>query len=73
LRSLLHVIENRKDMSYLEKVKKLFDGKLPKSFKLHMHYMEFKPNEEEAAAELFFRVLMGSSKDKKKAKQLGLI
>jgi hypothetical protein len=61
-------------MSYLEKVKKLFDGKLPKSFKLHMHYMEYKPNEREEAAQDFFNLLVQSDPlDKKKAKQLGLI
>ena len=32
-------------MSFLDKIKKLHGGKLPKSFELHMKYMEFKPIE----------------------------
>ncbi|MCZ2393287.1 MAG: hypothetical protein LC105_05485 [Chitinophagales bacterium] len=60
-------------MSYLEKVKKMFDGKLPKSFFLHMKYGEYHPNEKEEAAKYFFRVLMTDKDDKRKAKSLGLI
>ncbi|MBW7868867.1 MAG: hypothetical protein H3C31_11130 [Brumimicrobium sp.] len=60
-------------MSYIEKVKKLFGGQLPKSFKIHMKHGEFKPSEKEDAAESFFKVLMTDKDDKKKAKELGLI
>lgn len=60
-------------MSFLEKIKKLHGGKLPKSFKLHMKYMEFKPSETENAAKSFFRILMTDDEEKKKAKELGLI
>lgn len=60
-------------MSYLDKVKKLFNGETPKSFSLWMKYGEFKPNEKELAAESFFKVLMKDKDDKKKAKKLGLI
>lgn len=55
-------------MTYLEKVKKLFGGKLPKSFSLHMKYGEFNPSEKEAAAESFFKVLMTDKDEKKKQK-----
>jgi len=60
-------------MSYIDKVKKLFDGKLPKSFSIHMKHMLFQPNEKEEAAELFFRILMHDKDEKKKAKELGLL
>lgn len=60
-------------MTYLDKVKKLFNGRLPKSFSLHMKYGEFKPSEKEEAAETFFQVLMTDKDDKMKAKKLGLI
>lgn len=60
-------------MSYVEKVKKLFGGKMPKSFKIHMKHGEFKPSEKESAAESFFKVLMNDKDDKEKAKKLGLI
>lgn len=60
-------------MSYLEKVKKLFDGKLPESFKLHMKYGEYKPSQREEAAKLFFELLVRDGEDRKKAKKLGLI
>ena len=60
-------------MSYLDKVEKLFDGKLPKSFSIHMKHMLFKSNEKEEAAELFFRILMHDKDERKKAKELGLL
>jgi hypothetical protein len=53
-------------MSYIDKVKKLFDGKLPKSFSLHMKYGEYLPEEKEEAAQVFFKVLMHDKDDKKK-------
>lgn len=60
-------------MSYIEKIKKLFDGKLPKSFSLHMKYMEFDPSEKEEAAKDFFQTILQFPERKKKAKQLGLV
>lgn len=60
-------------MSYLEKVKKLFGGKLPKSFSIHMKHMLFQVSEKEEAAKVFFEVLMTDKEEKQKAKQLGLI
>lgn len=60
-------------MTYVEKVKILFGGKLPKSFALHMKYGEFEPTEKEEAAQSFFKVLMTDKDDKKKAEELGLI
>lgn len=60
-------------MSYIEKVKKLFGGKLPKSFMLHMKYGEYKPSEKEEAAKKFFTILVRDGEDRKKAKELGLI
>ena len=62
-----------KKISYIEKVKKLFGGKLPKSFKIHMKHGEFKPSEKEEAAKSFFNVLVTDGEDRKKAKELGLI
>lgn len=60
-------------MSELEKVKKLHNGKTPKSFILYMKYGEFQPEQEEEAAKSFFRILMTDKEDKAKAKKLGLI
>ncbi len=60
-------------MSYLDKIKKLFGGKLPKSFSLHLKYGEYLPNETELAAKVFFKILMSDVEEKKKAKELGLI
>lgn len=59
--------------SYLEKLKKLFKGRIPKSFKLHMKYNEFLPSEKEDAAESYFKLMMMDPVEKKKAKKLGLI
>ncbi len=60
-------------MSYLQKLKKMYNGKLPKSFPVHMKYMEFKPNEKEKAAKDYFLMIMKFPDEKKKAKKLGLI
>lgn len=60
-------------MSYIDKLKKLFGGRLPKSFPTHMKYMEFKPSEKEEAAKDFFLTIMQSPVRKKRAKELGLI
>ncbi|MCO5232840.1 MAG: hypothetical protein LC105_05495 [Chitinophagales bacterium] len=60
-------------MSYIDKIKKLYNGKLPKTFSLWMKYGEFLPSEKEEAAQSFFSVLMTDKDDKKKAKRLGLI
>ncbi|MBW7868173.1 MAG: hypothetical protein H3C31_07620 [Brumimicrobium sp.] len=59
--------------SYLEKLKKLFKGKIPASFKLHIKYNEYSPSEKEDAAESYFKLMMMDPVEKKKAKELGLI
>lgn len=51
----------------------MYNGKLPKSFPVHMKYMEFKPNEKEKAAKDYFLMIMKFPDEKKKAKKLGLI
>lgn len=58
-------------MSYLEKLKKLHKGKLPKSFYLSMKYGGFTKKEE--AAEHFFTLITSEPGIKKEAKKLGLI
>lgn len=62
-----------KKLTYIQKVRKLHNGRLPKSFKLYMHYGEFKKFETEEAAKSFFKTIMGFPDDKRKAKKLGLI
>lgn len=61
------------NMSYLDKVKKLFGGKLPKSFFIHMNALEFNQNEKEAAAKDFFQSVILFPERRQKAKELGLI
>lgn len=60
-------------MSYIDKLKKMHNGKLTKSFYIHMKHGQYLPSEKEMAAKLFFKLIMGFPEDKKKAKELGLI
>ena len=59
-------------MSYLDKVKKLHRGKLPKSFFITMKYAGKNPKKEDVA-ESYFKVLMTDYEERKKAKKLGLL
>lgn len=62
-----------KKESYLQKLRKLFNGKIPQSFKLHMKYNDFSSSEKEEAAQSYFALMMMDPVEKKKAKKLGLI
>lgn len=59
-------------MTYLEKVKKLHKGKLPKSFFITKKYCGKNPKMEDVA-ETYFTLLIQGPDERKKAKKLGLL
>lgn len=63
----------KKEMTNIQRLKKLFYGKLPRGYHLHFKYGQYEKSQTELAARKYFELMIEFSDYKKRAKKMGLI